>query len=108
MESQRFRLEEELLAAREELARLEEKAQDREEVSLGEGDPLLVQQQLNLALVRDAESRVEQIEHALERLEAGTYRTCESCGRPIDEARLEALPYTTLCIECARRREEMA
>lgn len=49
--------------------------------------------------------RLRQIEEALARFEAGTYGTCESCGREIDIARLEAIPYTTLCLHCAEARE---
>ena len=47
---------------------------------------------------------IEMIRAALERIEAGNYESCSSCGEPINEARLEALPYTTLCINCARER----
>ena len=50
----------------------------------------------------DFESRIAELKHALERLEEGTYGVCESCGKPIDLQRLEALPQTELCIECAR------
>jgi RNA polymerase-binding transcription factor DksA len=42
---------------------------------------------------------------ALERIEDGTYGVCESCARPIERERLDALPYTDLCAACARRRE---
>ena len=45
------------------------------------------------------------IESALARIEAGTYGTCTSCGRPIAEERLEARPYATLCIDCQRQQE---
>lgn len=46
-----------------------------------------------------------QIDDALRRLDAGTYGLCERCGQPIDAARLEALPYATLCMDCKRRDE---
>ncbi len=39
---------------------------------------------------------------ALERLDAGTFGTCEACGRPIAKARLDALPYARTCTRCAR------
>lgn len=45
----------------------------------------------------------EKLDRALEKTQDGTYGICESCGRNIDAARLKALPYATLCIECARR-----
>ena len=40
-----------------------------------------------------------------ERIEDGTFGTCRTCGRAIDPARLEALPYTTQCIDCKRKEE---
>ncbi len=43
-----------------------------------------------------------QIEHALERIANGAYGRCEFCGGKIPEARLNALPYTTSCIDCQR------
>ena len=46
-------------------------------------------------LVSNAQSMVEQINAALERLDAGTYGICTNCGRQIDPRRLEALPYVT-------------
>jgi RNA polymerase-binding transcription factor len=46
-----------------------------------------------------------QIERALARLKQGTYGLCESCQKKIPVGRLNALPYTTLCIECQREME---
>ena len=54
-----------------------------------------------VALERELTDELDQIEAALRRLEAGTYTTCASCGETIDPARLEALPSTTRCIDCA-------
>ena len=36
--------------------------------------------------------------------DAGAYGSCERCGRPIDEERLEALPAARLCLDCKRQR----
>jgi DnaK suppressor protein len=47
------------------------------------------------------------IEAALERLERGTFGTCESCGQPIAAARLKARPVTTLCIDCKTEAEKV-
>jgi len=41
------------------------------------------------------------IKSALDRIGAGTYEYCSNCGNEIASARLEALPYTSLCIDCA-------
>ncbi|MDH5355393.1 MAG: TraR/DksA family transcriptional regulator [Gammaproteobacteria bacterium] len=41
------------------------------------------------------------INQALQRIEAGTYFTCLECGEPIPSARLELLPFSSLCVDCA-------
>jgi len=47
-----------------------------------------------------------QIERALVRLRQGTYGLCEACQKKIPIGRLNALPYTTMCIECQREMEQ--
>ena len=39
------------------------------------------------------------VEHALKRLDDGTYGTCEACGKPIDGGRLEAMPAARFCLD---------
>jgi RNA polymerase-binding protein DksA len=46
-----------------------------------------------------------QIQRAVERIDAGTYGFCESCGKPIPKARLRAFPSATLDIACKQREE---
>jgi RNA polymerase-binding transcription factor len=46
-----------------------------------------------------------QVERALRRLKGGTYGKCEACGTKIPVARLNALPYSTVCIKCQREME---
>ena len=41
-----------------------------------------------------------EVEHALHNFEDGTYGLCDVCGKPIDSARLEALPQASLCLSC--------
>lgn len=54
----------------------------------------------------EVESReLAMIEKALERIREGEYGKCEGCGTRIPVARLKALPYATLCIECQRELE---
>lgn len=53
------------------------------------------------ALARDAAARVEEVDAALARLDAGTYGVCEACGKPIADGRLEARPTARTCVACA-------
>ncbi|MEZ0578929.1 TraR/DksA family transcriptional regulator [Nocardioides sp. MH1] len=53
------------------------------------------------ALVRQARAHLEEIDSAEARVAAGTYGTCEQCGRPIGDGRLEARPLARTCIACA-------
>jgi DnaK suppressor protein len=46
-----------------------------------------------------------QVRDALQRIEDGTYGTCTVCGRPIEPARLEAIPWTPYCLKHERERE---
>jgi DnaK suppressor protein len=52
------------------------------------------------ALAVAIKSRMDQVEHALERLEAGRYGSCETCKLEIPVARLAAYPAATLCVKC--------
>jgi RNA polymerase-binding protein DksA len=60
------------------------------------------EQQRDLALRDHNQAHLAAIDDALARLDAGTYGTCTSCHRPIATERLEALPWTALCIDCSR------
>jgi RNA polymerase-binding protein DksA len=56
--------------------------------------------------LEESEGRLlEAIDAALKRIEAGTFGICRTCGQPIGEERLEALPWTTQCIDCKRKEE---
>lgn len=57
------------------------------------------------SLSNHARRMLAQIDEALRRMDAGNYGTCERCGNAIEAARLEALPYATLCMDCKRRDE---
>jgi len=56
-----------------------------------------------LALEKKLRDALAEIEHALQKCEAGTYGLCDSCGQPIGQARLEALPQANLCLRCKVR-----
>ncbi|HWE56407.1 MAG TPA: TraR/DksA C4-type zinc finger protein [Acidimicrobiales bacterium] len=53
------------------------------------------------ALVQKLVSSLEEVEHALEKIDTDQFGICEGCRQPIAEARLEARPEARLCIECA-------
>jgi DnaK suppressor protein len=53
-----------------------------------------------LALEKRIRDQLAEIEHALAKFDEGTYGLCDSCGQPIDPARLEALPQASLCLNC--------
>ena len=56
----------------------------------------------NLALQANSQERIQQIDDALSRMDAGTYGICENCGKPIPAGRLKVAPQSTLCVDCAR------
>ena len=58
-----------------------------------------------LSLANNARDMLTQTEHALERIEDGTYGRCESCGEAIGKNRLMAFPRATLCLACKQREE---
>jgi DnaK suppressor protein len=58
--------------------------------------------------IRDRESKlIKKIKQALERIDAGTYGICESCGEDISIKRMKARPVTTQCIDCKSKEEAL-
>ncbi len=53
----------------------------------------------DLSLLEQIEAELADVEHALHRIDDGTYGTCEACGRPIGDDRLEVLPAARFCLE---------
>ncbi len=66
---------------------------------------MVYDQTVNASALRGTRDQLRQIEAALARYEAGIYGICENCGGEIDIARLEAIPYTLLCLDCAEARD---
>ena len=56
------------------------------------------------ALATELRSALGDVEAALDKLDQGSYGSCERCGKPIAPARLEAKPAVKTCIECASAR----
>lgn len=61
-----------------------------------------------LAQEKRLRESLNEIEHALQKYEAGTYGLCDSCGQPIEQARLEAIPQASLCLNCKASRAKEA
>ena len=60
--------------------------------------------EMNKALRVHEEHLLKEVHDALGRIETGTYGTCALCGKPIKEERLEAIPYTRLCMNCEQNK----
>ena len=56
----------------------------------------------DLSIENNVRDLMGKIDRALARMDDGTYGTCSRCGRPIEKARLKALPYADLCINDAQ------
>jgi DnaK suppressor protein len=65
-------------------------------------------QEFTLGLIENEQVTLDQINAALARIDQGRFGQCEECGLPISKPRLQALPYTPYCIECARKVETRA
>jgi DnaK suppressor protein len=59
------------------------------------------EQEFTLSLMESEDDTLGMIEGALERIEDGTYGKCVECAARIPKTRLNAIPYTPLCIKCA-------
>ena len=66
---------------------------------------MTVDREIDYSLEENESAVLAAIDAALARIDDGTYGRCERCGQEIEEERLEALPYATLCIDDKRREE---
>lgn len=108
----RNQLESEIAAQREEIRESEEELAERltDPVEGAGDDPAdtgakTFQREHDLALAYNTRDLLAMSERAIERMDAGTYGVCESCGQAIGKARLQAFPRATLCVTCKQREE---
>ena len=73
--------------------------------NVGETATVTLDRQIDYSLEEASNHVLAAIDAALQRIEAGTYGMCQTCGKPIGDDRLEAIPYATQCIDCRRREE---
>jgi RNA polymerase-binding transcription factor len=71
---------------------------------IGDGTTEAVERLNKVGTANSIAVTLADVERALEKLRDDTYGTCDSCGEPIGAERLEAIPWATLCISCARIR----
>lgn len=85
-------------------ARLTESSSDRSpDPGNAEASSMKLEYAKELSIEQNTLDLLRKAERALEQIDAGSYGTCESCGKAIPVERLEVLPYSTLCVECAGR-----
>jgi RNA polymerase-binding protein DksA len=72
---------------------------------LGDMATVTFDRELDYSLEENEERVLAAIDAALSRIEDGTFGVCRGCGEQIAPERLEALPYTTRCIDCKRKEE---
>jgi len=64
------------------------------------------EQEFTLGLIQNEEEALEEIAGALDRLDQGVFGRCEECHKDIPKTRLQALPYTRYCVDCARKQQQ--
>ena len=72
---------------------------------LGETASVTLDREIDYTLEENEGRVLAAIDAALKRIDEGTFGTCRTCGKPIGDERLDALPYTTQCIDCKRKEE---
>ncbi len=90
------------------LKAFEQQMQETQEIPLNPRDPAdqtseLLKQEIDLSLTETERELLEEIEHALKKIEEGTYGICESCGNPIKKSRLMARPEARRCTPCQEK-----
>ena len=85
-------------------ARLSESSSDRSpDPGNAEASSTKLEYAKELSIEQNTLDLLRKVEWALAKIEDGTYGICESCGKSIPLARLDGLPYATLCVDCARK-----
>jgi DnaK suppressor protein len=71
---------------------------------VGEGTSQAVERIAQVSAAKSLDAKLHDVERALSKLHDGTYGTCDECGEPIGDERLEAIPWAILCILDASER----
>ncbi|MEU7021081.1 TraR/DksA C4-type zinc finger protein [Streptomyces sp. NPDC046203] len=105
LQAEVLRLRSELIHSREELTGLMRDSGEGAGDDQADTGSKNITREHELSLAANAREMLEQTEHALERLDTGTYGLCEICGKPIGKARMQAFPRATLCVEDKQKQE---
>ncbi len=73
--------------------------------NIGETATVTLDREIDYSLEEASNHVLGAIDAALERIDAGMYGVCTTCGKPIGDERLDAIPYATQCIDCRRKEE---
>lgn len=73
---------------------------------LAETAQLVEQTELHTQLAALESREIREIDAAIDKIREGTYGQCERCQKAIPIARLQALPFTSACVDCQRKREQ--
>jgi len=85
-------------------ARLSESSSDRSpDPGNAEASSAKLEYAKELSIEQNTLDLLDKVQRALERIQDGSYGTCEVCGKPIPMARLDVLPYTSFCVDDARK-----
>ena len=86
------------------VARLTESSSDRSpDPGNAEASSLKLEYAKELSIEQNTLDLISKVDHALARIKTGYYGICENCGTAIPIERLDVLPYSTLCVECAAK-----
>ena len=99
------RLTSELAAADAELSDLLRNSGDGAGDDQADSGSSALEREQELTLVNNTRDLLAQTTRALARISVGTFATCESCGKAVGKARVQAFPRATLCVECKQREE---
>lgn len=105
LETEIARLREELEEAEEDLDYLMRHSGEGSGDDQADAGSATWEREHELSLANNARALLEQTEHALERIDQGSYGICEHCGNPIGKMRLQAFPRATLCMPCKKKQE---
>lgn len=108
MNDPRTALKDKLEEIDEQMAEMEKKPVDQGSISfgkrIGEGTSMAVDRLAQVAVHDQLQVTRADVTRALEKLDQGSYGSCDECGEPIPAGRLEALPWAVLCIQDAASR----